>query len=209
MGWADGQLIPPPDGMPRTSAVTLTDCFQSMTMFKKVLKDLLNLSRFHFACKYVFPSVAIFLTWGCLGNFYQTRLGKSQLVQYNGQVRSINVVFEQGTKSSYKYYPLIISLTNSTTNFRIRDKFDDWFPYLEYEIHIGDTIQIYTRTKFQTLLGWGKNGDVYLIEKGDKLLFPTNVMRDYNAGQATGLLFLALLFWAPFLLYKLKVINPK
>jgi hypothetical protein len=109
----------------------------------------------------------------------------------------------------YKYYPLIISLNNSTTNFRIRDKFDDWFPYLEDEIHIGDTIQIYTRTKFQTLLGWGKKGDVYLIEKGDKLLFPTSVVRDYNAGQAKGLLFLALLFWTPFVLYKLKVIKPK
>ena len=179
-----------------------------MTIFKNLWSDISNLSRFHFACKYVFPSFAIFLTWGCLGNFYQIRLTKHQLVQNHGQVRSINVVFEQGTKSSYKYYPLIISLTNSKTNFRIRDKFDDWFPYLKDEIHIGDTIQIYTRTKFQTILGWGKKDDVYLIEKGGKLLFPSSVVSDYNAGQAKGMLFLALLFWAPFIFYKLKVVNP-
>lgn len=149
------------------------------------------------------------MTWGCLGNFYQTQLDKSQLVQNKGQVHSIDVVFEQGTKSSYKYYPLIISLTNSEINFRIRDKFDDWFPFLENEIHIGDTIQIFTRTKIQTLLGWGERGDVYLIEKGGKLIFPTSIVREYNVGQAKAFLFLALLFWTPYVLYTLNVINPK
>jgi hypothetical protein len=104
---------------------------------------------------------------------------------------------------------LIISLTNSSTNFRIRDRFDDWFPFLEDKIHTGDTIEIYTRTKFRTLLGWGKKGDVYLIEKGGNLIFPLSVVREYNSGQAKALLFLALLFWTPFMLYKLKAINPK
>ena len=180
-----------------------------MTIFKKFWNDLVNLSRVHFGIKYVLPAVAIFLTWGCLGNFYQTRLDKSQLVRNNGQVRSIEVVFEKGTKSSYKYHPLRIVLVNSADKFRLRDSFDDWFPFLENKIHIGDTIQIYTRTRFQSLIGWGRKSDIYLIEKGSELIFPASVVRDYNAGQAKLLLFLALLFWTPYVLYKLKVLNPK
>jgi hypothetical protein len=149
------------------------------------------------------------MTWGSFGNFYQTHLDKTQLVKNNGRVNNIEVVFEQGTKSSYKYYPLIISLVSSSDNFRLRDRFEDWFPFLEDKIHIGDTVQIYTRTRFQTLIGWGKRNDIYLIEKGNELIFPGNIVREYNAGQAKALLFFALLFWTPFILYKLKVIEPK
>jgi hypothetical protein len=179
-----------------------------MTIFKRFGSDLINLPRFHFGCKYVFPAAAFFLTWGCLGNFYQTRLDKSQLVANVGVVDNIDVAFEQGMKSSYKYYPLLISLKNSSDNFRLRDKFGDWFPFLRDSIHIGDTITIYTRTKFQTIIGWGKTNDIYLIEKGNELIFPASIVRDYNAGQAKLLLVLALLFWTPFVLYKLKVIYP-
>lgn len=87
-------------------AVTLIDSLQSMPIFKMFWKDLSNLSRFQFACKYLFPSVAIFMTWGCLANLFQTRLDKSQLDKHIGKVSSIDVAFEQGTKRSYKYYPI-------------------------------------------------------------------------------------------------------
>lgn len=180
-----------------------------MNFFKRFAKDFSNLSRFHFACKYIFPAFAIFLTWGSLGNFYQTQLNKTQLVKNSGLVSDIEVVFQQGTKPSYKYYPLLISLVNSSNSFRLRDKFTDWFSFLQDKIHVGDTIEIYTRTKFQTLIGWGKQNDIYQIEKGNQLIFPISVVTDYNASQARALLFLALLFWSPFIFFKFRVIKPK
>lgn len=180
-----------------------------MTSFKKIWNDLSTLSRFHFACKYIFPFFAIFLTWGCLGNFYQTRLGKSELVEHVGQVHHIGVRFEQGTRSSYKYYPLKISLENFTDEFSLRDEFEDRFSLLQDKIHMGDTITIYTRTSLQTMIGWGQKNDIYQIEKGSEVLFPASVAADYNANQAKILLLMALLFWTPFVLFRLKVIHPK
>lgn len=149
------------------------------------------------------------MTWGALGNFYQTHLDKKQLVQNKGIVNNIAVVFEQGTKSSYKYYPLKISLAGFSNAFRLRDNFKDWFPYLQDKIKTGDTIEIYTRTKLQSIIGWGKQNDIYQIEENKQVLLPLTFVADYNNRQAIGIMIMAILFWTPFVLYKLRVIQPK
>jgi len=190
-------------------AVTLTDTFQFMTLLKRFWNDFTNLSRFQFGCKYVFPIVALFMTWGVLANLYQTHLDKHQLLQNKGEVNNIAVVFEQGTKSSYKYYPLKISLAGFPNDFRLRDNFKDWFQELQDEIKPGDTIEIYTRNKFQSTIGWGQQNDIYQIEKNNKILLPMTVIGDYNRSQSIVILVMAILFWIPFILYKLKIIQPK
>lgn len=180
-----------------------------MASLKKVWNDILNLSRFQLGCKYVFPTVALFMTWGAVGNFYQSHLDKNELVKNKGEVNSIGIVFEQGTKSSYKYCPLKISLVGFSNDFRLRDNFKDWFDQLQEKIKTGDTIEIYTRNRFQSIIGWGQQSDIYQIEKNNEILLSLNAVADYNRGQATILMFMAILFWTPFVLYKMKVIQPK
>lgn len=178
-----------------------------MNILKKCWNDLLNLSGLRFACIYVFPIVSVFLTWGCLGNFMQNNLEKNQLVKNNGIVNRIDIIFEQGTRRSYKYYPLIISLDGYSENFKIRDKLSGWFPVIREKIHIGDTINIYTRKKLNFLLGWGNKNDIYVIEKNNTDILRAFVMQEYNTTQAIALFVLSLLFWTPYILCKLKIIK--
>lgn len=161
--------------------------------------------RFKFACKYVFPITALFLTWGFSVNLYQTNLNQTQLIRNEGVVNGIGIVFEQGTSYGNKYYPLEIILAGLQRPFRLRDSFKNLFPNLQKDIIVGDTIEIYTRSEFLSIIGWGEKNDIYLIKKDNKILLPLSVMSDYNGNQAIVLLILAIIFWIPFILYKLKV----
>jgi hypothetical protein len=158
---------------------------------------------------YILPLLALFITWGCIANFMQNNLEKKDLLQTKGVVSSINIVFEQGTRKNYKYNPLVISLNESSEIFKLRDRLNDWFPLIQEKVHVGDTICIYTRTKMQSLLGWGTKNDIYIIEKNNTDILRAFVMQEYNTSQAIATLFFSLLFWIPYLLFKLKVINPK
>jgi hypothetical protein len=180
-----------------------------MKIIKTFWNDLLNQSRFHFGCKYVFPILTAFLTWGSVVNIFESTLDKEQLVQNKGQVSDIDIVFQQGARSTYKYYPLFISLNDFKSDFRLRDALNDWFPLLQDKIHVGDTITVYTRTKLYSKIGWGESNDIYLIEKNNEPILPAFAVADYNSKQGKILLIMALVCWAPFILYKFKIINPK
>lgn len=180
-----------------------------MKILKIFWSDFSNLSRFQFACKYVFPTIAAFFTWGAIVNLHESTLDKKQLLQYEGRLENMEIVFQQGTKSSYRYYPLIISLKGLNKDFRLRDALSDWFPLLQDKIKLGDTISIYTRTEFQSKIGWGVSNDIYLIEKNNDPILPTSVIADYNSKQGKISLFISLPLWTLFILYKFKIIKPQ
>ncbi len=152
--------------------------------------------------------MAFFFTWGALGNFYQAHLDKTQLLLNEGEIATIDIIFEQGSKPSYSHNPLIISLFGYEKTFRVRDNFKDWFPILKEKIQKGDKVKIYTRTKIQTIFGWGRQNDIFLIEKNNEPLLPLSIIADYNSDQATLLALFSLIFWTVFVLYKLKIIKP-
>lgn len=176
-----------------------------MTILKTFTSDL-SLPRFQFACKYIFPLSALFLTWGALGNVYTLTLSQKALIANRGEVRMINKQLELGTTQyqQIKYYPIIISLENTSTEFRLRSNFNDWFYRLQEKIQDGDTITVYTRSSFDALLSWGKKGDVYEIDKNDIVLFPLDAVKEYNKNQALALGFFASILWALFIAYKFK-----
>src|SRR5687767_12473004 len=121
--------------------------------FKILWKDLGNLPRHHFFQKYILPALAIFFTWGATGHLYLSALTKDLLVKNVGQVSNIEEIMEGGR---YIHNPLIISLANYHQNFRLRDTYERDYFVLQQEIKVGDTITIYTRHLWQTILGWGK-----------------------------------------------------
>lgn len=123
---------------------------------KTILKDLGNLDRGQFFMKYVLPALVIFFTWGLIGHLFLLSLNTSSLLPNKGSVTNIAVVYEQGTRARYKYYPLKIALTNHPKEFRLPDVHQQEFPYLLQRIAIGDTITVYTRHRWQALLSWGK-----------------------------------------------------
>lgn len=177
-----------------------------MNIFKNFFKDLGDLSRSEFARKYVVQSVAIFMTWGAFGNFYNFGLSEKELLEKKGVVDNISIQLQVGTTQyqNKEYYPLIISLENSTEKFRVRDNFNSYFSDIRDKIKKGDTVTILTRTKVESFLCWGKNGDVYQIRKNDSILFPLSVVKEYNKNQATFTAVFAFLLWTIYFVIRLK-----
>jgi hypothetical protein len=174
-----------------------------MTILRTFANDLNRLTRLQFGCKYIFPLVAFFLTWGALGNFYTLSLTQKDLVENKGEVTTINKMLEVGTTQyqQIEYYPIIISLGHSSKEFRVRDNFKDWFNYLQDKIHGGDTVTLFTRSRFDALISWGKRGDIYEIDKNGAVIFPLSIVKEYNRNQALVLGIFAVVLWLFFSIY--------
>lgn len=147
-----------------------------------------------FGIKYVLPAGGLFFTFGFLGHLYTQSLTTKDLIKTTGTVEYIGVVYEQGTKPQYKYYPLRIVLTDNEP-YRVHDNFKLRFPTLENEIKTGDTISIYSRSQLQTYIGWGQLADIYQIEKGNTVLFDIKWMMNYQKSQGEIFLVFGLICW--------------
>lgn len=171
---------------------------------KTFWKDLGDLSNPDFFHKYVLPALALFFTWGFVGHLMLLSLDKNSLVKNTGQVIHIAIKFEQGTKQRYKYYPLKIGLTNHNEEYRLSDVFKNDFSELEQKILLGDTITIYTRHNWQTILGWGKLIDIYQIEKDGQTLFDISNVIAEKKSQTTIFTIFCIILWPWYFIYRQK-----
>ena|SRR5688572_22226940 len=180
-----------------------------MTILRTIANDRTRLSRIQFVCKYFFPLVAIFFTWGALGNFYSLSLTQKDLIANKGKITTMITKMEIGITKyrRIKYYPIIISLEHSSKEFRVRDNFKDWLVYLQDKIQSGDSVTIFTRNRFDAFLSWGRKGDIYEIDKNGTVIFPLSIVKEYNRNQAKLLAVFALVFWLPFAVYILRPIR--
>lgn len=170
--------------------------------FKTFWKDLGNLPKGLFFHKYILPTLAIFFSWGLVGHILLVSLDKNSLVSNKGNVTSIEVRFEQGTRATYKYYPLKIGLTNYSEEYRLPDTYKTFFPYLQQEIIVGDSITLYTRNRWQTILGWGRQNDIYQIDKSGQTLFDISEVINEKKNQLTLLLVFSLILWIWYVIYR-------
>lgn len=127
---------------------------------------------------------------------------KHSLVKNTGRVTSIAIRFEQGTKRQYKYYPLKISLTNHNAEFRLSDTYKYDFDGLQRSILTGDTITLYTRHKWQSILGWGKELDIYHIDKRGQTLFDISKVIAEKKSQAIVFTVFCIILWPWYFIYK-------
>ena len=118
-------------------------------LLKKLWSDTQNLTKAQFLGKYLLPPIAMFFTWGMLGQILFICLYPNIFIKNTGQVTSISVQLEQETNKKYKYYPLKIALTKYPDEFRLPEIYKSDFPNLQEAIQIGDTIVIYTSNGWQ------------------------------------------------------------
>jgi hypothetical protein len=175
---------------------------------KRLWHDLGNMTRFEFGCKYVFPIIAVFLTWGVIGHIYIINLDVKKLTPCIGKVTFIDIRLERGAKRA-KYYPLKITITGHKGQFRVMDKFKKEFRFIQSEIKLGDTITIYKRNKWQSVLSWGRRNDVYQIEKKDTLIFSLRTVKEDARELIPWILIGAMTLWVIYFLYKRGVIVKK
>lgn len=159
-----------------------------------------DLPKPQFFQKYVLPGLALFFTWGIVGHLMLIRLDTNSLIKNTGQVIGIGVKLDQGPK--YKYYPLKIALADYADEFRLSDTYKDDFTGLQQKISIGDTVTIYTRHKWQSVLGWGKQIDIYQIEKGEQTLFSISKVIEEKKSQLTVFSVFCLVLWPWYFIYR-------
>jgi len=167
--------------------------------FKTIWKDLGNLSKFQFFQKYILPGLAIFFTWGAIGHLYLTTINKNSLVKNRGQVETLEEAMEGGR---YNHNSLIIELSNYQQEFRLPDAYERDYFVLQQEIQIGDTITIYTRHRWQVILGFGQFKDIYQIDKGGETLFYLFEVIEEKKSQLNIFALFVCVFWAWYIIYR-------
>jgi hypothetical protein len=157
--------------------------------------------------KYVLPGLAIFFTWGLLGHLYLISMNINSLTINQGRVTGIAVKFEPGVMGKYKYYPLKIRLANYPKEFRLSDTYKRDFSDLQKQILLGDTITLFSRNKLQTIIGWGKQIDIYQINKRNQTLFSISKVIAEKKSQAKIFTIFSLILWPWYFIYLSKKIK--
>lgn len=179
-----------------------------MKRIKNFWLDLGNLPKHEWGLKYVLPPLALFITWGFAGHLYLSNISKEKLTPKIGIVKSIAIKLERGYRSN-KSYPLIISLIAEKGEYRIMDKFKDYFHKIQEDVLPSDTISLYVRNNWQYLLSWGRGKDVLIIEKKGETIFPISAYRNDAKGLCIFLAFISAFLWIVYYLYKKKIILKK
>lgn len=174
---------------------------------KTLWKDLGDLSRPQFFQKYVLPGLALFFTWGVVGHLMLISLDTNALVKNTGKVTNIAIKFEHSTMRKYKYRPLIIGLANCSEEFTLSDVYKDNFYELRQRILSGDTITIYTRHKWQSILGWGDAIEIYQIDKGGQTLFHLSNVIAEKKSQAVVFTAFCIILWPWYFIYRQRRIT--
>lgn len=155
--------------------------------------------------KYILPGLAIFFTWGLVGHLMLINLDLNDLQINKGTVSKILVIKERGSKAYYHH--LNIALTDNDKVFRLPDTYTNAFSNLQKSILINDTITIYTRNRWQTILGWGKRYDIYQIDKNNETLFNLTSVIEEKKLQIKILAIFCVILWTWYLVYRRKRIN--
>ncbi len=154
--------------------------------------------------KYIVPGLALFFTWGLVAHLLLINLDLNALQKNKGTVSKILVIKERGRNT---YFPLNIALKDNDKVFRLPDTYTNAFSILQKKIILSDTITIYTRNRWQTILGWGMRYDIYQIDKNNETLFSlTNVIEE-NKTQAKILAIFCIILWTWYIIYRWKRIN--
>jgi hypothetical protein len=171
-------------------------------LIKKLWNDTQNLTKAQFLGKYLLPMVAIFFTWGMVGQILFISIYPNLPNKIAGKVTSIAVQFEQGTERQYKYYPLKIGLAKHPQEFRLPEIYKSDFPSLLETIKIGDTITLHSGYKWQTILFWGEQTDIYQIDKNGKTLFGISKIKAIKKSDIKTFGFLSAIFWIWYIVYR-------
>lgn len=167
---------------------------------KKFWREMSESSRPVFFQKYVLPFLALFFTWGLIGNIVLINIDTNSLQKKTGEVTEINIKIERG---KYTHYPLYIKLKNNQNEFRLTDTFENNFSNLQDQILKGDRITLYIRYKWQAILGWGKYYDIYQIDKDGKTLFNLSTVISEKKSQVKIFVFFSLILWGWYFINRL------
>ncbi|MBI5021008.1 MAG: hypothetical protein HZB59_06195 [Ignavibacteriales bacterium] len=158
------------------------------------------MSNWDFGRKYLLLPVTLFFIYCTIGQFIEMSIRKIDLLYVKGKIISIqNVVTSKISKPFYKHSvrELRIYVEGYQEYFRISDNFN----YRDFiaDLAIGDTVYIYHRNLLTTILGMGRQFDIYQLENKNRILFDLE-NRKQNASQLTLVSFMFSFFFGVFYL---------
>ncbi|WP_205501252.1 hypothetical protein [Rufibacter psychrotolerans] len=143
-----------------------------MNYIKQFFKDFIDLPNLHFFRKYFLLPVTLLFAWITIGNIIEMNYRVTDLNEITGKVeynevvttRTINKPFYKGREQE-----LHLKLHNSPEHFRLTDNF--FIGEVAGKLTVGDSVTVYYRNWLQTLLGFGRQSDIYQVEYHGKTLF--------------------------------------
>lgn len=153
-----------------------------------------------FGLKIIVPTAGLFFTLGTVAQYYSSSLDKEELVKTSGTVEWIGETAEHRMNLN-RYYPLVILLSGHQEQFRVKENFKYRFKELKNNIQNGDNLTVYTRTKAQTIIGWGQQSDIFQIERKSDVLFDIKSMKRYRKNQMEFFGLFAVIAWGLFGVY--------
>ena len=195
LAFRDASLLRPPKPATAQTQTLAATFFGQMIRLLKRFWD--SFGDKDFGLKIIAPTAGLFFTLGTVAQYYSSTLDKDELVKTSGTVEWIGEAMEHGTNLN-KYYPLMISLTGQQEQFRVKDNFKYRFKELKNRIKNGDNLTVYTRTKAQTIIGWGQQFDIFQIENNSEVLFDIKWMKTYRKSQMEFFGLFAIISWGLF-----------
>jgi hypothetical protein len=151
---------------------------------------------------YILPLAGLFFTWGFFGHLYMSNLGKNDLKEINGTIEWIGSVTETSiSRSGAKYHPLKIELQGQSGTYRLHDNFKYDFKRIQDNLRVGDNVRLYRRTKFQSIISWGKTNDIFVIEKDNTIIFGLEKMIAFKKEQMDTFAGFSMICWTLYILY--------
>lgn len=122
-------------------------------------------SNISFARKYLIPGIALILSLVSIGQFYLSTITENELIEVVGKIISINKLSNE---------KVIIYLEGNTNPFYFFEKNSYYINEIINEVKLNDIISIKHRTKFQSLVGTGKELQIVHLSKDSKVIYNFN-----------------------------------
>lgn len=148
-------------------------------------------SKISFARKYLIPGIALILSLVSIGQFYLSTITENELIEVVGKIASINKLSNE---------KVIIYFKGNTNPFYFFEKNSDNINEIINEVKLNDIISIKHRTKFQSLVGTGKELQIVHLSKDSKVIYSfNNIQKMYfdrgKFGLLCSLIMLLLYIW--------------
>ncbi|GAA4433787.1 hypothetical protein GCM10023188_23810 [Pontibacter saemangeumensis] len=174
-----------------------------MKYIKQFFRDFIALPKHLFFRKYFLLPVNVLFVWITIGNILEMNYGVDDLKKITGKVEYNEVVTTRIiNKPLYKgrEQELRLKLHNYPEYYRLTDNF--FIGEVAGKLMIGDSVTVYYRSWFQTLLGFGRQTDIYQVEYHEKTLFELSDRQRNAKGLALIGAMATLLFFPIYLHYK-------
>ena len=170
------------------------------TFQKLIRKEIVTAdSNINFAKKYLIPAIALILILVSIGQFYLSNINENELIEVSGKINSIKFEVFKHYKDTTENR-VTININGYSRPFYFIENKNCYFKSIMENVKRNDIITIKHRTKFQSLVGTGRELQIVHLSKDSKEIYSfNNIQKIYfkrgKFGLLCSLIMLLLYIW--------------